>query len=85
MTKHTPGPWTAEDSAHRNEWSHWISGGDVRTIAAVSTHDNCNDNARLIAASPELLKAVEHVLNASEANGGINWQKLRDAVAKATK
>lgn len=43
-------------------------------------------NARLIAAAPDLLAAVEQVLIASEDGGGmddIDWNGLRAAIAKA--
>ena len=40
----------------------------------------------LLAAAPDLLRAVDHVLRASEDGGGMNdidWNQLRAAIAKA--
>lgn len=67
-TKHDPGPWRTSESAHRNEWSHWIMTGGNRdaTIAAVTqipqAPEKSDANARLIAAAPELLEACRSLL-----------------------
>ncbi len=42
-----------------------------------------DDNARLIAAAPELLEQCKLALNAFEKNWAINWDDLRRAIAKA--
>lgn len=54
MSEHTPGPWSAEPSARGFE----ITAGDRRIGEA---HDEAN--ARLIAAAPELLAALERTLS----------------------
>lgn len=63
---HTPGPW----SARCNQWSRWeiLGSAPVGVLASVSQpHDpssppslwpECEANARLIAAAPDLLAAL---------------------------
>lgn len=73
MSKHTPGPWGIEQTDDTN----WIGfmrpdGKKVELIVCTTSRDNFfkpetqeqNDaNARLIAASPELLRALQAVVN----------------------
>lgn len=67
MSGHTPGPWIisrgmgvqiALDTGTPNEPS-------ARFVAAVHDIPEREANARLIAAAPELLAALKHLLNAS--------------------
>ena len=80
---HTPGPWTASEHgayADYNGNSTIILGDDLR-IAVVLGSDNeeTNANARLIAAAPDLLEALEALLE-----GDFNVaEKARAAIAKA--
>ena len=72
-TKHTPGPWSYEWSDYGGYdcmWSvHTVDGPDGEEIAQMHamhplTHDRDETqeaNARLIAAAPEMLAALEHV------------------------
>lgn len=93
MSKHTPGPWTVE---HHGGSYHIFGADDARvgTYGSVHPHQKeAPDNARLIAATPELLEALSEV---KEWIG--NWdpnfthddewpataQKIRAAIAKAT-
>ena len=62
--KHTPGPWQAVHEGHR--LSVWAEGyGFIHTheVPHVNTGatETANANARLIAAAPELLEALEEV------------------------
>ena len=67
MTKHTPGPWTVHGSD--NATPHVMRAGalDIRDLdklicampAEISQSFNSWANARLIAAAPELLAALE--------------------------
>lgn len=110
QTKHTPGPWKAIPEVLFHDGQH-IAGRMPKVIregvfiASVSRHDGarikrgrCPEaeaNARLIAASPDLLAALERLLQvASEGTskgraldllppGTID--KARAAIAKATK
>lgn len=57
-TKHTPGPWR-----HHGE----LINSDSREIAVIPEFSSKQDsaNARLIAAAPELLEALEYILSVS--------------------
>ena len=59
IKKHTPGPWKAIPSNHSHNGRVYTEDGSQSIC--FDTHD---DNARLIAAAPELLKAVETALQA---------------------
>lgn len=59
MGKHSNGPWTFEDSAH-------IYDADAYPIAVMlmdSPRNNMQANAALISAAPDLLQALETLLN----------------------
>ncbi len=80
MTKHTPGPWYADEE------QSVIDGivipfvhVDGKKIAEVNTIAN----ARLIAAAPELLEALERLILICEAYNGLEAKKSRAIVAKA--
>ena len=82
-SKHTPGPWSYQ------EWGRLIldsgqgsSQLQVATVALNTRRDEGTANARLIAAAPELLEALEDIVS----NGyGMYAAKLaRAAIAKAT-
>lgn len=54
-TKHTPGPWEYDRNA-----GHIVTQGiSVCRISACSGYGEHDDNARLIAAAPDLLAALE--------------------------
>ena len=60
---HTPGPWDVEPKGSR----HFVDGADGLTVAyldraGVRERSEIEANARLIAAAPELLEALEAVL-----------------------
>jgi hypothetical protein len=90
-SKHTPGPWKAQlregyvrhhakgqwevVSAYETEW--WI--------ADAAPHTGCDEaNARLIAAAPELLAALETVLSWAEPVAGDNRDKEAAANEEAS-
>jgi len=71
MSKPTPGPWEAYHDKYYDTWSVEGGGDIVADIwrLAEETHnrhphfeDDCEANARLIAASPDLLEACEALL-----------------------
>ena len=74
MTKHTPGPWFVEADTD-------IVTDDGDFIA--TTHDPNSDvgtqaeydYARLIAAAPELLAALENVQTDAETLAGLDWSQ----------
>ena len=90
-TKHTPGPWCLSDE------SPMIIEDECKVIVgSASTYPNsgyfpgqkeAEANARLIAAAPELLEALEKALDDSACDGdqcGTEWHELaRAAIAKA--
>ena len=80
-TTHTPGPWKTRDSLHENH-------GIVRTGThmEVQIHDSvCAEaDARLIAAAPELLAALQVLVNDPHDTEPDCWANAARAVAKAT-
>lgn len=71
MFKHTPGPWHFDDHANRIETT---AGRNILDMIPRSEHFSTKErdaNARLIAAAPELLEALEHFLGRMELSG--NW------------
>jgi len=77
--KHTPQPWRS------NDFSSSVYGyifGDKQAICRVFLDgDECEANARLIAAAPELLEALQGVMYWD--NGKPEWDDARAAIAKA--
>lgn len=64
MTKHTPGPWTIgrNQAGHNAIWA-------MNALPIAQIHYVVGDgdaNARLIAAAPELLEALNYVLEQSK-------------------
>ena len=102
-TKHTPGPWTAYGyEVHDRGTEHDASGARIGNTpnAICTTHyipsagwDQRTANARLIAAAPDLLKELQHLvrlLTPLEISGTLNvpgfatLNGARAAIAKAT-
>jgi hypothetical protein len=66
-TAHTPGPWTARPSKYRDgEWVVQAGMPTNRVLAYFGDRDPLDEtdiaNARLIAAAPDLLSALEDML-----------------------
>ncbi len=70
MSKHSPGPWLAYNAQGGRIFKHWrIRGNCVRNDPPFAIIDSNGKllpeyevaNARLMAASPELLKALEEI------------------------
>ena len=76
MTEHTPGPWTVGRFRFRKRGrdcsrvavqgpdSHYIVDGVYQT--SQSHNDEAEDNARLIAAAPDLLAALKAFVNRAD-------------------
>lgn len=91
-TQHTPGPWRVGDAGH-TVFGQPNGNPSPKTIC---THISTIDDARLIAAAPDLLEALEYCLSMSkkEGVGGTSdrWYSygehtadiMRAAIAKAT-
>lgn len=75
----TPGPW----EKHK-EIGNWIMAGHlhVATIPRAADGDWSQANARLIAASPDLLEALEAVIAEADYKT-VAYDKARAAIAKA--
>jgi len=95
MSEHTPGPWAAEKVNERKirQWSIRAQGAAPvisYELATLSGHDPVRDkaNARLIAAAPELLAALQEIVAAADGEGwdqiDADFSKARAAIAKAT-
>ena len=81
-TQHTPGPWTTSSLPNGTEWTVSIDDGDM--LADLTGCPNEQANARLIAAAPDLLAALQKIdANAAES---VEWIRrvAREAIAKAT-
>lgn len=86
---HTPGPWTVLD----HHGVHVLADGGLTVATVAYQLDFARvpgsvqiQNARLIAASPDLLEALEEAVTEESAYGnGCSWiEKARAAIAKAT-
>jgi hypothetical protein len=59
---HTPGPWTLQNADDADPWnlgSMWVTDASARVMIADPEN---NDDARLIAAAPDLLAALQAML-----------------------
>ena len=92
MSKHTLGPWEASEGYPSDIWHVDMPSRGYSVVVSRAEEDwdmaaeEVEANARLMAASPELFDAVEHVLIASEDGGDmddIDFNMLRKAFAKA--
>ena len=95
MSRHTPGPWVAKGEHERGDIA-WVDAG-LLCIAECPTGEDGQKmlaNARLIAAAPELLAALEDMLNGwryiRSTHGdlyGVGWDRAQEkaeaAIAKA--
>lgn len=86
MSKHTPGPWLAQhdpNAISRDDWCIGVEGASVDYVAVCSERD-----VRLIAAAPDLLKALRYVVAVYD-NGTCGsvvemaFDRARAAIAKA--
>jgi len=95
MSKHTPGPWIADTPPNRGGW--WIvrDAGGLELGSGVGVFNQ--DDARLIAAAPELMDACLAMVewDAREQDCAVDFyarielcriafNKVRSAIAKAT-
>lgn len=90
-TKHTPGPWRyCKENGSPTTGQHMIAGGKPGYLAEVRDcgSGDVEANARLIAAAPELLEALEFLVGCVS-HGYTNddakaISNARAAIAKAT-
>lgn len=90
-TKHTPGPWKYQkQNGSPTTGKHMISGAKPGYLAEVRDcgSGDVEANARLIAAAPELLEALElcriHMYEHASNTQDCAFDKLCSAIAKAT-
>jgi hypothetical protein len=83
--KHSPGPWKFEPWGNRvldsREGSSQLL---VATVAINSYHDEGRHNARLIAAAPRLLEALQRLKKYGGIIDSVNWRVICDAINEAT-
>ena len=99
MNKHTPGPWHLDTARGNTHLSSVFHGKDNRPFlerpwnVAICTGPQSEANARLIAAAPDLLAALENLAETApidiEADTVDAYRKFvlttaRNAIAKAT-
>jgi len=87
-TKHTPGPWEEKPNAEypqkkidivTTEWPHY----DIAEV--IGGMDGFRVNARLIAAAPDMLEALENIENDDGQMPVSAWNLIQAAIDKATK
>lgn len=98
MSAHTPGPWVvgSERSPHiygpRHNLSRHANGrqhiAEVSSAQTDSTDPEAQANARLIAAAPDLLAALQMLVAAADTSYAVGtaapeWRDARAALAKA--
>lgn len=76
--KHTPGPWKFN---HVGEFDIEVADQKGRLVCDLGQWDEQEANARLIAASPELLEGCKIALEAME-NRGL-WPTIQDKIKQA--
>jgi hypothetical protein len=97
MQNHTPGPWITETSANLVQLTDSATEGKCIALIHLPPHENRGQsgirceyqaNARLIAAAPELLAALQALLASAEAAGwhkdNSNMRAARSALSKAS-
>ena len=88
MSKHTPGPWEASHDIDANCVATITSGWVVVSIGADPNKFDAESDARLIAAAPKMLEALEETVymrgipDDDEAKNGYE-KRLMAAIAKA--
>ena len=94
MNTHTPGPWVVESLPDEGPSIHTGGAGIARRIAGVdvggwkrTTLAEAEANARLIAAAPALLAALQGLSarhrDGSSESAWAEWDTAREALAKA--
>lgn len=95
-TSYTPGPWRQDNNQNGAGVSRPVVKAKGRLVADCAPNSKlrgfaeCEANARLIAAAPEMLEALEAISYAIDGFGNDLHNKLegvqlvRDAIAKAT-
>ncbi|MCE9565793.1 MAG: hypothetical protein K8U57_27525 [Planctomycetes bacterium] len=87
---HTPGTWEANGSTVIASKESFRALFDCKPLRMTLSADECAANARLIAAAPDLLGALQAILQDADAISyatphlsGDYWEEARAAIAKA--
>ena len=85
MSKHTPGPWEYSPVRGSVALLHIYCADNKGPFHVERTDAETDANAKLIAASPDLLEALQAVVNYGVMTGD-DWieEKVLAAIAKAT-
>jgi hypothetical protein len=96
MSKHTPGPWFVSGVRFRMNGSEWLSinrydetkkqDENIACVGFDPRDGTGTQDARLIAAAPEMLEALKNLLAVKNGEGGTAFDSdeiARAAIAKA--
>jgi hypothetical protein len=90
QTAHTPGNWSCYNARGGRIWRHWyVQAGDqqVAKVTALPVAPGAAEqeyaNAHLMAAAPELLAALNGLLNCPALNEDFEEPETREAIDKA--
>jgi len=74
MTKHTPGPWVVDEQVIRPQYSGFHIASVAESVIGAK-----EANARLLAASPELLKATRLACLVMAKGNGLSYKDRQEA------
>ena len=83
MTQHTPGPWIVWPDNNNRLQVGQSTNYTVAEMMQTPIHGQ-EANARLIAAAPDLLDALQHLMVAHGEQLDYAFQQAQEAIAKAT-
>jgi hypothetical protein len=90
-TQHTPGPWGTDHKDHDSPYQNIKIKAGSKTVCTIWIDDAPDHafnseqeaNARLIAAAPDLLEALQNLVNGNGFAPSESLEKARAALAKA--
>ena len=86
MTTYTPGPWTCNANYSSQHYMVWDANGNYHEMRDKVAEMDAN--ARLIAAAPELLEALQGAIETADGTPGMSeawwYSPARQAIDKAT-
>ncbi|HEX3941609.1 MAG TPA: hypothetical protein VHX11_09025 [Acidobacteriaceae bacterium] len=84
-TKHTPGPWSRYNEERCS--NIFLESHCHGSVCKIANNLHAEANARLIAAAPELLEALERLIARAGENlrGGMMWSEITQAKAAIRK
>ena len=86
-TKHTPGPWVEKyGTLYGSNGEKVVCSSNGLAFGSVNSWPDAAANARLIAAAPELLEALQAIISDMDSEFGTDYDynKARAVIAKAT-